>query len=79
MCVLLSITMVFAITHMGDEHSFYLMSRKLLSNCYSLNRNKNLVTKKSDKCDLCNHTRELHDIDEDGTYCYVCKRYEQLM
>jgi hypothetical protein len=37
------------------------------------------VTKKSDKCDLCNHTRELQDIDEDGTYCYVCKRYEQLM
>ena len=52
-------------------------------NCYptviALIETKNLVTKKSDKCDLCNHTRELHDIDEDGTYCYVCKRYEQLM
>lgn len=40
---------------------------------------KNVVTKKSDKCNLCNHTSKLHEVDKDGTYCYVCKRYEQLM
>jgi hypothetical protein len=25
---------------------------------------------------MCNHTGELHDFDEVGTYCLICERYE---
>jgi len=25
---------------------------------------------------MCNHTGELHDFDEVGTYCSICERYE---
>ena len=25
---------------------------------------------------MCNHTGELHDHDEVGTYCLICERYE---
>jgi hypothetical protein len=34
------------------------------------------VTKKSDKCFMCNHTDELHEFDEVGTYCLICETYE---
>ena len=37
---------------------------------------KNLVTKKSDKCIMCNHTGELNEFDEVGTYCLICETYE---
>jgi len=25
---------------------------------------------------MCNHTSELHDFDEVGTYCLICETYE---
>jgi len=53
---------------------------QFLEDCYtiviSLVETKNLLSKKSDKCSMCNHTGELHDFDEVGTYCLICERYE---
>jgi hypothetical protein len=37
---------------------------------------KNIMTQKLDKCIMCNHTGELHEIDEVGTYCLICETYE---
>ncbi len=28
---------------------------------------------------MCNHTSELHDFDEVGTYCLICENYEQSL
>jgi hypothetical protein len=37
---------------------------------------KKIVTQKLDKCIMCNHTGEKHEIDEVGTYCLICETYE---
>jgi hypothetical protein len=42
----------------------------------SLRSIKYLMTEKSDKCVTCDHTGELHEFDEVGTYCLICETYE---
>jgi hypothetical protein len=46
---------------------------------YSLIGINDIVTKKSDKCIMCNHIGELHESDEVGTYCLICETYESYL